>query len=68
MSGIATLLDHPTVLKLSLALVHFLWQGAALAVVAVVLLLAMRRARPAARYVALLVVMAAMVAISEASP
>ena len=62
MSGVAALLEHPVVLKLGLALLHFLWQGAALAVVASALLLALRRARPAARYLALLVVLAAMAA------
>ena len=33
MSVIASLLEHPVVLKLGWVLLHFLWQGAALAVI-----------------------------------
>jgi len=67
MSEIATLLHHPAVLRLSLVLLHFLWQGAALAALALAALLALRRAKPAARYLALLVVLAAMVAAPVAT-
>jgi beta-lactamase regulating signal transducer with metallopeptidase domain len=61
MNSVATLLDQPIILKLSLALLHFLWQGAALAVVALLLLAALRHAKPTARYLALLVILAALV-------
>ena len=60
MSELARLVDNPLVLRLSLALVHFLWQALFLVFVGVVVLAALRRARPAARYAALLVLLAAM--------
>jgi len=56
------LLDAPIILRLGLALVHFVWQGAIAAVVALLVLVALRRASAAARYVALLVVFAGMAA------
>jgi len=60
MSGMARLLDHPAAMKLSLALVHFLWQGVALALLALVGLALVRRARPAVRYLVLISVLLAM--------
>jgi beta propeller repeat protein len=42
--------------------VHFVWQGAALALIAVLLLLCLKRARAAVRYLALLAVLATMAA------
>ena len=48
------------VAKLGLTLLHFLWQGAALGLVAFGLGIALRRATPAARYVALVAVFALM--------
>ncbi len=62
MSEAMGLLDVPIVLRLSLALVHFVWQGAIAAVVALLVLVALRRASAAARYAALLVVFAGMAA------
>ena len=60
MSEVQSLLNHPITLRVSLALVHFLWQGLALAAVAAGLLVALRRASASARYLALLAVLAAM--------
>ncbi|UCH35864.1 MAG: M48 family metalloprotease [Armatimonadota bacterium] len=56
------LLDDPTVLKLSSVLVHFIWQGAAAALLALVALAGLRRAKAATRYAALLAVLAVMAA------
>ncbi len=62
MIQLARLLRDPVVLRFGLALVHFLWQGTALALLAVLVLLCLKRTRPAVRYLALLAVLAAMVA------
>src|SRR5688500_931050 len=56
-----TLLEHPLVIRLGWTLLHFVWQGAAIAVVLVVLLQLTRSAKPRVRYAlscAALVVMA----------
>jgi beta-lactamase regulating signal transducer with metallopeptidase domain len=55
------LLVDPILLRLGLALAHFVWQGAALAAVAALALVALRKAKPAPRYLVLLGVMLAMV-------
>jgi beta-lactamase regulating signal transducer with metallopeptidase domain len=52
----------PNVLRLSTLLLHFVWQGALAAALATVLLAAMRRRSPQARYVALLALFALMTA------
>ena len=62
MTGITALIGHPAAARLSLALVHFVWQGAGLAFIAVVLLSLLRNASAGARYAGLLVVFAAMAA------
>ncbi len=59
---VAKLIASPPALTLSLALLHFLWQGLALAVFAAAGLLALRRAAPNARYVFLLAVLLLMLA------
>jgi len=59
---IAKLIASPAALTLSLALLHFLWQGLALAVFAAAGLLALRRTAPNARYVFLLAVLVLMLA------
>ena len=60
MNAFTTLLQDEGVVKLGRTLLHFACQGAAAALVAGVLLLTLRRASAAARYVALLCVFAAM--------
>ena len=60
MRGVAQVLEDPAVLRLGLVLVHFLWQGAALALVALIVLGLLRRASAAARYIALVAAFAAM--------
>jgi len=50
-----------TIAALAWALVHFIWQGAAIALVAGLAGAALRRARPASRYVVLCGALAAMV-------
>jgi beta-lactamase regulating signal transducer with metallopeptidase domain len=52
----------PHVLRLSSTLLHFLWQGALAAALALVLLAALKRRSPQARYVSLLVLFAVMTA------
>jgi beta-lactamase regulating signal transducer with metallopeptidase domain/thiol-disulfide isomerase/thioredoxin len=52
--------EDPRSVQLGLALIHFLWQGALVALLAAVLLLVMRRASPQRRYAALLSVFAGM--------
>jgi beta-lactamase regulating signal transducer with metallopeptidase domain len=54
------LLHDPVVFRLGLTLVHFLWQGAAFGLLALLVLLVLRRARPATRYLVLLAVLASM--------
>jgi len=61
-NGIGRLLDDPVVLRLGLALMHFLWQGAVVAAIAALALVALRKASAASRYVALLAVLAVMAA------
>ncbi len=60
MAEVLRLVGHPQALHMSLALLHFLWQGAALAIIAVGLLAALRKASAAVRYLVLLSVLAAM--------
>jgi beta-lactamase regulating signal transducer with metallopeptidase domain/DNA-binding beta-propeller fold protein YncE len=60
MRGVAQVLEDPAALRLGLVLVHFVWQGAALALTALIVLGLLRRASAAARYIALLVAFAAM--------
>jgi beta-lactamase regulating signal transducer with metallopeptidase domain len=60
MGGTARLLHDPVFYRLGLTLLHFLWQGAALALLAWSLQLLLRRARPAARYALLLGLLALM--------
>jgi len=60
MSTLLGLASHPLAACVGLALVHFVWQGLALGVVAAALLLALRKASAASRYLALLVVQATM--------
>jgi beta-lactamase regulating signal transducer with metallopeptidase domain len=62
MTGVIALTDHPAAVRLGLALVHFLWQGAALAFIAVILVAVLRNASAGARYLGLLIVFAAMAA------
>jgi beta-lactamase regulating signal transducer with metallopeptidase domain len=62
MTSVIALTDHPAAVRLGLTLVHFLWQGAALAFVAVALLAVLRNASAGARYLGLLIVFAAMAA------
>jgi len=62
MSELLRLVNHPVTLRVSITLLHFLWQGLALAGVALVLLRVLRKASANARYAALLAVLAAMAA------
>jgi beta-lactamase regulating signal transducer with metallopeptidase domain len=59
-------LDHwshsPGALRLGSALLHFVWQGALLAALALVMLVVLKRARPQLRYLTLLVLLTAMAA------
>ena len=50
MPTIEVFLSHGVVVRLSWTLVHSLWQGAAVALVAAAILAALRNARPHARY------------------
>lgn len=59
-AGFSTWAHSPALLRLGSALLHFLWQGALLAAVALLMLLALRRATPRLRYAALLTVFLAM--------
>ena len=67
MNGMGRLLDDPVVLRLGLALLHFLWQGTVVAAVAALALVVLRRASPATRYVSLLAVLAVMAATPVAT-
>jgi beta-lactamase regulating signal transducer with metallopeptidase domain len=60
MTEVLRLVSHPLAVRMSFALLHFLWQGAALAGLALLLLAALRRAPAGARYLALLAVFALM--------
>jgi beta-lactamase regulating signal transducer with metallopeptidase domain len=60
MSEVLRLVSHPVATRLGLALLHFVWQGAALGAIAALILLALRKAPAASRYAALLAVLAAM--------
>lgn len=53
MSEVLRLVGQPIAVRVSLSLLHFLWQGAALAAVAGGLLVALRKASAGARYLAL---------------
>jgi len=59
---IQRLLHEPVVFRLGLTLVHFLWQGVVFGLLALLVLATLRQARPATRYLALLVLFAAMAA------
>ncbi|MFH1604890.1 MAG: hypothetical protein ABIH03_13385, partial [Pseudomonadota bacterium] len=52
MNGLQSLLSHPAVMRLGWALVHFLWQGTAVATLLAPALLLLRRASANARYLA----------------
>ena len=60
MSPIVQLLGEPLAQRLGLMLVHFIWQGAALALVAALALAGLRRATAAVRYAVLLALFGAM--------
>jgi beta-lactamase regulating signal transducer with metallopeptidase domain len=60
MSEVLRLVSHPVATRLGLALLHFVWQGAALGAIAALILLALRKAPATSRYAALLAVLAAM--------
>src|SRR5688572_27895481 len=45
-----SLLEHPLVVRLGWTLLHFLWQGAAVAVILAILLQLARSAKPTVRY------------------
>ena len=45
-----TLLAHPLIVRLGWTLLHFLWQGAAVAVILAVVLQIARSAKPTTRY------------------
>ncbi|UCC67016.1 MAG: M56 family metallopeptidase, partial [Armatimonadota bacterium] len=62
MTGAIRLIGDPAALRLGFALVHFVWQGAALAFIAVLLLAVLRKASASVRYLGLLLVFAAMAA------
>jgi beta-lactamase regulating signal transducer with metallopeptidase domain len=62
MNGIEALIQRPEASRVGLALLGFVWQGALLWLVAVVMLQLLRRASAATRYVALLGLLAIMVA------
>lgn len=62
MGEIQRLLHDPAFFRLGLTLVHFLWQGLALAAVAWFLRAVLRGARPAVRYPVLLGIFALMAA------
>ena len=57
MNGLFETIDGPFVSRLGSTLLHFLWQGAALGLVALALIGALHRASPAARYAAFLSVL-----------
>jgi len=63
MNALTTLLSHPEVARLNLVLLHFLWQGLILALLAGGGLLALRKAGPNARY-ALLLAMLGLMAVA----
>jgi beta-lactamase regulating signal transducer with metallopeptidase domain len=60
MTEVLRLVSHPLAVRMSFALLHFLWQGAALAGLALLLLAVLRKAPAGARYLALLAVFAIM--------
>ncbi len=62
MGEIQRLLHDPAFYRLGLTLAHFLWQGTVLALLALLLRAALRRLRPAVRYLILLGLFAAMAA------
>jgi len=62
MTGLIALTSHPAAARLGFALLHFVWQGAALAFIAAVLLAVLRKASAGARYLGLLIVFGAMAA------
>ena len=62
MNEVQRLLHEPAVFRLGLTLVHFLWQGAAFGLLALLVLVALRHARPVTRYLALLVLFGLMAA------
>ena len=62
MNGLQSLLSHPAVMRLGWALLHFLWQGAAVAALLALALLLLRRASANARYLAACVALLLMAA------
>jgi len=54
--------ERPGAMRLGSALLHFVWQGAICAVIAAVLVVLLKRARPQIRYLALLSILAVMTA------
>ena len=52
MNGLQSLLTHPAVVRFGWTLIHFLWQGAAVAALLALTLLLLRRATAGARYLA----------------
>ena len=67
MSNLMRTLEMPAIGALGWALLHFLWQGAAIAALAAGLLFAMRRASAASRYLVLTSMLGLMVACPVAS-
>ena len=67
MNDLRWLLDAPALPMVGLALLHFLWQGAALAACAALLLIALRKASASTRYLALLMVVVLMTAAPVAT-
>jgi beta-lactamase regulating signal transducer with metallopeptidase domain len=57
----------PNAVRLSSVLLHFVWQGAALAAGAFLLMAALKRARPQVRYAALLAILGALAACPAAT-
>lgn len=67
MKTIMDLLENPGLLQLGYGLVHFLWQGVAIAVVLAVILSRLPRSRPGARYLASWIALLAMAACVPAT-
>ena len=62
MGGIQRLLHDPVFFRLGLTLIHFLWQGLAIALVAAALRGLLRRTRPAVRYLVFVCLLTSMAA------
>ena len=63
----AAWLHTPAALQLGSVLLHFLWQGALLGAIALLLLLLLPSSRPQARYLALVTILFAMAACPAAT-